>query len=883
MANLNSQLGDINKSRMNSSFIQEAIVKDNRDPKKMGRLKVWIMGSSSTEGNKSGWVTCSYASPFAGRSIGTPNAAAFEEHPKSYGFWAVPPDVGTRVFVFFVNGSTEKAYWFGCSYDHGMNSMVPGPLTKVVKDGEVNTPIPVIEFDRNSQTTDPESEYVNVPLIAGLKKQNLLYDLEKGVPNRSSKRQTPAMVYGMSTPRGNHIVFDDGYLDSELNAKTWDDDQETAQNTEYGNIKNDTTLGGRKNEGIVLRTRSGAQIIISESEGYIFLVNRDGTARVEMDKDGKISIMGDSDIAIRSKRDINFFAERDMIIEVLRHLNIKVHGNSTSEYIGRSHTKFSNEVVINAAGSIRTHSNATLRFTADAGLHLESKKDIRAKAANVVGLHGDESVNTTGGGGHLTVKGDVEISDTLKASEVCTPKMSMNSHTHDVPNVAGGSSTIKSIPGTQGAQSPNPEAAPPAETATDVPAEVTPTQVIEDVVSVKADKPTETKVTKDFGKVQESSLSVMGASMPASGTINSSGYWGEKVPQPDGSVISNSGWLLNGSSAVSSIMDGYVVNRTRSTVQINHRNGMQSLYKGISVSNSIQDGSEVKNGTSLGSYAGSMLFEIRSLGASLFGFAGSIDPGLFFEEFTSTGQAAAGKVLTAGTKTSQVANIVVAADGSTKLVTKVGLTTIASAFAYRGSLYSPSTFSRPMPELYNREAILASNEFEQVDVGDPTPIDWVVTENDADLVERLRQDEGTREYQASQGYYRNGRFYVYLDSEGKRTIGYGHLVRSFENFPNGITDQEAEVLFRSDIKSHLNMAKRTAADYGMKIPRTAQLVLTEMHYQLGPGGARQFKTFLTKLTDNDYSGAADQLRSSLWYTQTPNRVQRHINRLKSLN
>ena len=39
------------QGRMDTNMIQVGIVKDNRDPKKMGRLKVWIENSSSLEGS----------------------------------------------------------------------------------------------------------------------------------------------------------------------------------------------------------------------------------------------------------------------------------------------------------------------------------------------------------------------------------------------------------------------------------------------------------------------------------------------------------------------------------------------------------------------------------------------------------------------------------------------------------------------------------------------------------------------------------------------------------------------------------------------------------------------------------------------------------------
>src|SRR5574343_100833 len=232
-----------NLSRFDPSFIQEAIVKDNRDPKNSGRLKVWIIGSPSAEDNKTGWITCDYSTPFGGRTQGSPNAKHFKDYPRSYGFWAVPPDIETKVFVFFVNGRLDKAYWFGSSYDYRMLNNVPGPYTKVPQNARTNAPLPVTEHDRNTPESDINDEYPNVPLIDSLQRQMLLYDDVRGSPNRSARRQSPSTVYGISTPRGNHIVLDDGYLDSELNSDTWDTDQEGYQNTEYGNPNSDTQTG----------------------------------------------------------------------------------------------------------------------------------------------------------------------------------------------------------------------------------------------------------------------------------------------------------------------------------------------------------------------------------------------------------------------------------------------------------------------------------------------------------------------------------------------------------------------------------------------------------------------------------------------------------------
>lgn len=45
-----------------------------------------------------------------------------------------------------------------------------------------------------------------------------------------------------------------------------------------------------------------------------------------------------------------------------------------------------------------------------------------------------------------------------------------------------------------------------------------------------------------------------------------------------------------------------------------------------------------------------------------------------------------------------------------------------------------------------------------------------------DLVNKLKEYEGTKAYQTKLKYFREGKFYPYKDSRGYLTIGYGHLV-----------------------------------------------------------------------------------------------------------
>lgn len=51
-----------------------------------------------------------------------------------------------------------------------------------------------------------------------------------------------------------------------------------------------------------------------------------------------------------------------------------------------------------------------------------------------------------------------------------------------------------------------------------------------------------------------------------------------------------------------------------------------------------------------------------------------------------------------------------------------------------------------------------------------------------DIKDRLAIYEGTKEYQATKGYFKQGRFWIYKDSLGFPTIGYGHLIQKDEDY-----------------------------------------------------------------------------------------------------
>lgn len=148
-----------------------------------------------------------------------------------------------------------------------------------------------------------------------------------------------------------------------------------------------------------------------------------------------------------------------------------------------------------------------------------------------------------------------------------------------------------------------------------------------------------------------------------------------------------------------------------------------------------------------------------------------------------------------------------------------------------------------------------------------------------DLKDRLIIYEGTKEYQMTRGYYKNGKFWMYKDSEGYDTIGYGHLVLNSERekFKNGITSMDADLLLAWDI----DRTKRDVATLGLSLPKDWEDFMIIMTFQLGLGGVKKFKKMIAALKAQNWKEAINQAKDSLWYRQTPNRLNDMIKQLEN--
>lgn len=348
-------------------FIYVGFVKDNSDPQRMGRLSVWIPELGGHADDPASWVIASYMSPFAGATDinSIPNFKGNSQiGQQSYGLWLVPPDLNNEVCVFFAAGDVSRAYWIGCTYQQNMNHMVPGIAVDVTTEPQPPVHVsPVTEYNKANVAGNVDSPPRPPfhPLTDGLNTEGLTSDHERGSPSTSARREVPSQVFGLLTPRGNTIHIDEQH-------------------------SGDNATGSSENEFIRLRTRSGTQVMIDETTGFVYINSKNGNAWLEV-SDAGVDIYSMNSVSIRAQQDFNIRADRNIIFDAGASIYLNAGQNISGACKNLAFTAA-------ASGSLQV-TNGNLDVKAS-NLHLESESNTSLKAGGTQARDGSAIYDDSG-------------------------------------------------------------------------------------------------------------------------------------------------------------------------------------------------------------------------------------------------------------------------------------------------------------------------------------------------------------------------------------------------------------------------------------------------------------------------------------------------------
>lgn len=116
---------------------------------------------------------------------------------------------------------------------------------------------------------------------------------------------------------------------------------------------------------------------------------------------------------------------------------------------------------------------------------------------------------------------------------------------------------------------------------------------------------------------------------------------------------------------------------------------------------------------------------------------------------------------------------------------------------------------------------------------------------------------------------------VYLDTEGKLTMGIGHMIRVGDpEFKQPVGTPVSEERIREAFKQDLVIAIRDVEDVFPAVgnyPINVQRVLVNMMFNLGKPRFNKFEDMIDAVEANDWNTAADAMMNSKWFCQVKQR------------
>ena len=366
-------------------FIGEVV--NNVDPTRSGRVQVFLTHlAGSDKNNKSLWRPVSYISPYYGftqqSAPQSTGPGSFVGNNQSYGFWGTPPDLGTKVLCFFVDGDPSKGYYMGMPIEPGINHMVPaiGASDNYVDDSNsplfANKPkLPVVEINNSNPAISENPRFfdqtkpVHSVLAGQMLAQGVIADPLIGPITSNSQRESPSNCFGISTP--GRPIFSGGLTDAQLQQKI---NSSTLQANEVNVIgrKGGHSIvmddGSQANEDnlIRLRTSGGHQIMMNDTpDGQtIHIMHANGQSWIELGKEGTIDVYASNSLNIRSAGEINMHADRS--------INMNAENGTINLNAKAAMSLESASLNLTGTNSLLAYSKSMIGLKSDASLMLKS-------------------------------------------------------------------------------------------------------------------------------------------------------------------------------------------------------------------------------------------------------------------------------------------------------------------------------------------------------------------------------------------------------------------------------------------------------------------------------------------------------------------------------
>lgn len=362
-------------------------VMNNIDPTRSGRLQVYIQAfGDATENDSSKWITVSYLPPFYGATplgnTANNDDGQYPGNQNSYGMWFTPPDLGITVICVFVDGDRSQGFYIGAAPLNGVNHMIPaiGAESEYFP-GNPNqeayfvdaTSMPVTEINTNNNNNVNAGRFfterrpIQSVVAAALFQQGLAEDTERGPIHSSAQRESPSACFGVSTP--GTPIYQGGLKPTDITEKLNSGTVKPADMKVIGRmgghtlVMDDGDVNG-DNQLFRLRTAKGHQIMMNDTDNFLYIIHANGQTWIELGVEGTVDIYSSNSVNIRTQGDMNFHADRDITMWAGR--NIRMHAKQ--DMILEADRNYA----LTAQKDLKIYSKNTLYVKADGSIGIQS-------------------------------------------------------------------------------------------------------------------------------------------------------------------------------------------------------------------------------------------------------------------------------------------------------------------------------------------------------------------------------------------------------------------------------------------------------------------------------------------------------------------------------
>lgn len=389
-------------------------VVDTNDPQQMGRVRAVCPFFGDTFDmliTDVPWALC--VTPFAGANqVGTrgPGLDSTDGY-MAYGLWAIPK-IGAQVIIGFLDGNVQQRIWLGCLHDqltphtmpHGRFMFDDHPTLEedndFFQDGEVR---PFGPYSTEEKFIKPTKDNLKTAFTSddstrdgkkyewrtrGADYSVSAVDLEDLVATWSQHADDKDYVYEEWMNRqGYQLSRIRPDLQSPLTQHNFDNQVTALVSPGFHALSMDDR---QENCRIRLRTTSGHQVILDDTNERIYIQTAGGENWIEMDQKGNIDVFTSNKVNIHAAKDINFTADETIRMYAGKGIHMYSGDEVRLQAAKDVHFKF--------AQNWHTHVSQDVYIQTDQDLNVKSGQASYWQSVDNIEVKSGADLNLTSGG-----------------------------------------------------------------------------------------------------------------------------------------------------------------------------------------------------------------------------------------------------------------------------------------------------------------------------------------------------------------------------------------------------------------------------------------------------------------------------------------------------